>query len=328
MAISAENLLLSIVEEATYGVTPATPVFLETSIVSESLSADATFTESQMISGGTRGIPDTVMTQLATAGDLSRELVFEANTDLLFEALLGNKFGNDPHSNGTSADEVYDFVDLISLSIEKRWTMDATPTYNYHEYSGQVPSSGSLEFSPGEIITQNTTFVGSGIELGDTAIVGSTYTGEAGNSPMTTPKVTSMTLTTVDAENPVGWISSACFTNLGINIENNTRALSCIGSLSAREAVLGRINVTGTGSIYYASDDPIESLLAETEYGLLVEAADLAGNSYQFWLPRTKFTIANVNATGQSTDVMTEFTLQALESNTLKYTMRITKTTA
>lgn len=325
MATSAENLTLSIVRESVIGTTPVDPVWQKTGVVSESLIVEPTFTESEMMAGGTRGVTDTVLTQLATSGDINRELIYENATDMLLESLLGNTFGNDPHANGTDATQLYDYIQLLPLSIEKDWNLDGVD-HNYHRYVGQVPTSGSIEFAPGEIITHTTSFVGLGMSTEDAEIANSTYEDPSGNSPMAAPRVTSMTLTTTGTENPVAWMNAACFTQLNLSFENNTRALACIGSLSSREIALGRLNVTASGSLYYAADDPIDSMLMETEYGLVIEAEDLAGNSYKFFIPRVKFTVANVNATGQSTDVMTEFTLQALEYPATDYTIIITKT--
>lgn len=328
MAVSAENLLLSLVKETSLGTPPLTPAMMETPIVSESLVYDVTFTESEMISGGTRGVLDTVLTKMAASGDLTRELVYDPVTDILFEQLLGNAWGNDPHTNGIGADEVYDYTQIISTFIEKRWQIDDTPTYNYHHFKGQVPTTGTLEFAPGEIISHVTSLVGLGGNTADAPIAGSTYTPPAGNPPMTAPRVTSMAITQKGTKTPVSWMNAACFTNLTLTFENNTRALACIGSLESREIALGRLNVTGAGSIYYAADDPIDALLEETEYGLIVVAEDVPGNSYEFFFPRVKFTVANVNATGQSTDVMTEFTVQALEYPDTKYTAIFTRTPA
>jgi hypothetical protein len=326
MTVTAENLLLSIVKEVTPGVTPATPVFLEANITSESIAPDPTYTESEMIRGGTRGVTDTVLTQMSTGGDISRELVYEPTTKLLLETILGNLFGADPHTNGITASQLYDYTTLVSLSIEKKWQMDPTPTYDYHMFVGNVAASATIDFSPGEIITMSTSFVGLSYSLAKTGVTGATYTPPVGNPPMTTPLVTSIVLTDVGTETPVAWMSTVCFTELSLAFENNTRALACIGSLQAKEIAMGRLGITASGSIYYNSDVPLASLLNEQEFGLLIEAADAEDNKYKFFLPRVKFTSADVLATGQSSDVVTNFTLTALQDVAKKYSIIITAT--
>jgi hypothetical protein len=325
MAVSAENLKLSIIKEATLGITPATPAWLTTAIVSESLVLDATFTESEMITPQSRGVPASELTQTATSGDINRELIYEEVTDTLMEALVGNTWGTDPHGHTITTDELYDYTTIISLSAEKDWDMGGSN--NYHNLTGQVPASGSFEFAPGEIITHTTSFVGLSLLTADDPVAGATYTPVSGNPPMSAPRVTSMTLTDLGTSDPVSWMTDACFTNMTLALENNTRALACIGQLPSKEIALGRLNITGSGSLYYSGDEPLNSLLAETEYGLLINAEDSAGNFYKFFMPRCKFTIANVNATGQSTDVMAEITLQVLQEATLMYSIIFGRTT-
>ena len=327
MAVTAEQTQLSLIKEAIHGETPANPAFDVVNVVSESVAPEPTFTESEMITGGTRGIPDNVLTQLSVGGDLNRELVFEVTTELLFESLLGNEWGVDPIGNTTTADQLYDFTTLISATYEKRFLMDPAPTYNFHTYTGLVAATGTIDFAPGAIITQNTTLIGLGMTTYTVPLSGATYTQPVGNSPMTAPRVTSINITEAGTKTPVAWMSDACFSQLTITIENNTRALACIGQLENSSVALGRINVQGSGELYFNSSIPIESLLNETEYGLIVVAEDLDLNSYEFFMPRVKFTAVTDNVTGQSTDIMTTFTVQALQEPTLQYTIILTRAT-
>lgn len=325
MAVTSENLRLSIVKEASLGVDPVAPEYQVMQVTSESLAPSVTLTQSEMISPGTRGIPDATLTEASAAGDLNSELVYDPATELVFESLLGNEWGSDPLGNGVDLDAIYDYTTVVSLFSEKRWEV-TTGGFNYHQFKGLVASSGSLEFAPGAIISNNTSFVGLEMEVVAAEITTSVYNGPDGNSPMAAPRVTSMTLTTVDTETPVAWMSAACFTQLTLSIDNSTRALACIGEVHAKEISYGRINITASGSIYYAADDPLEDLLNETEYGLLISAEDLAGNFYKFFLPRVKFSSAQAVAEGQSQDVMTTFDLQAIESTVTNYTISISRT--
>lgn len=327
MAVTSENLRLALVREATLGVTPATPGFVETQITSETLAPDVTFTQSDMMAGGTRGVPSTVMTEASAGGDINRELVYETSTDLLWESLFGNVFGNDPHGNGIGGTELYDYIQIISHTVEKTWNMPPDgSTKNYHLFKGMVAASGTIEFAPGQIITNNISLVGLEFLTADDVIAGATYAPPAGNSPMTTPRVTSMNICDVDTRTPVAWMTEACFTQLTLAIDNTSRALACIGSLQAKEIAHGRINANASGSLYYAGDEPLDALMAETEFAVQVVAEDVEGNEYEFWFPRAKFTETTVLAQGQSQDVLTTFSMQLLESNVSSYSLYIKRT--
>jgi hypothetical protein len=193
-------------------------------------------------------------------------------------------------------------------------------------FSGCVADTFNLSITPNEIITGSFGFVGLAMTTPDTE-AGTTYN-DSGFAPvMTAPLVTGIELLSYTDDGslgtPVTWLSQSCFMGIDISLNNNGRGLPCIGFLGNKATSLGRLETSISGTIYYTGDEPLDALIDQTPYQFRVTCEDSEGNSYEFFFPRVKFSTATANASGTNTDVMVEFTMQALVDEFRKYSIYI-----
>ena len=69
-------------------------------------------------------------------------------------------------------------------------------------------------------------------------------------------------------------------------------------------------------------------MVAGTPSEITYDIADAAGNTYTFNFPRVKFNNPNVNASGNSQDVMASLTFQALIDSSEATDLKITRNPA
>lgn len=325
MVVSSDSLQVALVAEASPGVTPATPAFDLMRITGEGLIFENTSTNSAEMGGLSRGTKDTILTGAEVSGDINFELSKHVALENLVAAALANTWGNDPHTLSTTPDQVYDYNLTETFTIEKRWQMDDAPTYNYQRFIGCMTDTMSLSITPGEPITGSFGFVGNQMDLATAPIAGATYV-PAGTDPvMTAPLVTDVTLLDYETDLPVSWLSTACFTNVEMALTNNSRGIQCIGTLGNKSTVLGNLEITVSGSLYYSGNDPLQALIDQEQFVFVITTTDSVGNSYTWRIERVKFTTATVNATGTNEDVLVEFELQGLEDTTDPISMLVTR---
>lgn len=323
MSVSADSLRLAVVEEATLGVTPATPGYDLFRTTGEGLTYEVNTTQSEEMGGLNRGVKDSILVGAAVNGEISFEMSkFKAFEDMI-AACLGDDWGDDPLSvPGSTADNVYNASNRRTFTIEKRFTLDDSPTYAYHRFTGCLVDTMALSITPNETISGSFGFIGNEMVTDTAEVVGSTYAAAASAPVMTAPLVTGIELlspegiddtTGVVLGSPVDWTTNGCFTGMDIALSNNGRGLQCIGALGVAETVLGRFEGNMPGSLYYAGDEPLDALIDQTPYALRVTCTDDDGESIQFLFPYVKLSTGSVLASGTNTDVMTELTLEALE---------------
>lgn len=310
MPVSADDLQLSIVEQVSGDVIPTNPVFQVMRLTGEGLTFAYESTNSNELGGSSRGVRDSILTGGAVSGDLNFELHSSATMDNLLAALLGSDWGDDPLGLGITDDEVYVGSEKKIFLAEKRWLL-SPGNYDYHRFLGCVIDTLSLTITPGEPITGSFGLVGSTLETGLTAISGATYQ-SAGSSPvMTAPLVKSINL--YDEHGAlINDVQTTCFTSLGINAQNGTRGIPCVGTLGTRETVLGRFEATLDYSIYFSNDDMLDSLRDQSDMRIVIELEDSRGNSYTLEFPRVRVSTAEVNASGSGEDVLVTGQMTAL----------------
>jgi len=340
MAVSADSLRLAIVEEVIVGTTPTTPTWDLFRTTGEGITFEVTTTQSDEMGGINRGVKDNILTGATVTGEVTFELSKNKAFELLLSATMGSDWGSDPLTHpGTAADFVYDYQTRRTFTLEKRFTLTDAPTYAFNRFLGCLSDTLNISITPNEPITGAFGFIGEEMITSGTEIAGSNYD-QAGTAPiMTAPLVTGIELlepagiSDVDGT-PLGtevtWMVNSCFTGLDLAFTNNARGLQCIGVLGNNEVVLGRFEVTGTGSIYYAGNEPLDALIDQTEYMLRVTTDDGDGDQYIWTFPRVVFSASSALASGTNTDVMVEFTLQMLEyqSGTYAYTTGISRSGA
>lgn len=325
MPVSSDSLRIAIVAEATPGTTPATPTWETVRATGEGLTFEHETTLSAEMGGGSRGVKDSILAGGQVNGAINFEVSKNDALEALLAAALGSAWGFDTgYATTPTAEEVFDYDTLTTFTVEKRWKLDNVPTYSYHRYTGCLPNSLNLSITPNEPITGSIGFIGNARVIDTGEVASSTYNAAGTVAVMTAPLVTGINLYAYGGwASPLAWVTAACFTSLNLSVDNGSRGIACIGTLGNKETVLGKFNVQPSGSIYYAADDPLTGMEAQTEYGLQVTMTDSAANSYRLRFPRVKFATAGVVAGGQDTDVLTDFTMQALVDGSPANVMQI-----
>ncbi len=339
MPTPADSLRLGIALETAQGTLPGGSTFELFRTTGEGLSFEVTTTISDEISATSRGVTDSILTGATVTGEISFELADFDAFEMALTSMMASDWAEDPilagaaYPPGIGTDStIYDSDDMKSFTIEKRFT--STPldseaeTYLYQLFSGCVADTFNLSITPNEIITGSFGF------LGMSMVTPQDEAGVAYNDPglepvMTAPLVTGIELLTYTENgsegSPVAWLEGSCFTGIDITANNNGRGLVCIGTLGNKATSLGRFEVGISGSMYYVGDGPLDALIDQTPYQFRITCEDSEGNSYFFFFPRVKFATATALASGTNTDVMVEFTMQALVGSFGKYTMLVTR---
>ena len=309
MPVSADLVRLAEVPEAIYGEVPATPAFKQVRYTGESLS----FAPTTVLSAGMnpqRSVEDSILTGGSVTGTINYELSKEA----WYEDFLAGAMCNDWTTNALKVGTV-----LKSFTVEKTLPVGAGVT-DYHRIPGSIVNGFTLSIAPNAIVTGTFDMLGKSYDTESAAVAGSTYVAPALNPVFTAPLVTDIVIEGVPA---VG----KCFTSMVLTLNNNYRALECIGTLGAREMSMGRAEITFAFSLYYADATLLDYLTAQTELDISFTLTDSAtpANTYAYALHRVKLTQCNVVAGGTGTDVLAECVATALLDKTANTPLTITR---
>lgn len=302
---------------------PASPAFVLARLSSESLNFQPqTATSTELDASGQ--VRDSVLTGARTTGSvelpLSKHTYFEDALAAAFRNTWGTGLKGDgatvPTFTAVTADELIVGNVMQLFMLEKRFT-DPAGGFIYHRVNNAAVASVSLNIQPGAEITASVAYSGGTLDLVETLISGATYADPGTKPTFTAPDVAEITI--------AGVTGTLCFSSLAMEFNSNVRGIECIGTLGFREQVLGRFEATLTGSAYFASNDILDLLVAQTEFPCTVEVQDALGNSYEFFYPRCKMTSGSANASGTGQDVLVNVGIQALYNPNWGYTVKVTR---
>jgi hypothetical protein len=286
---------------------PASPTFVRARLSSESLAFQPTVSTSPELdpSGQVR---DTALTGARTTGNVelpvSRHAYFD---DTLASCFRGS----------WSANVLVPANTLDLYLLEKRFNNPAGG-YIYHRIVDSAVASMSVNITPGKEVMASVAYSGGQMTLTETILSGATYP-DPGTRPLfTAPEVSEISI--------AGITSTLCFTDLAMEFNSNVRGIECIGTLGFKEQVLGRFEATLRGSAYFASNDLLDYLLAQTTFASTVTIDDAQGNKYEFEFPRCKMTAGSAQATGTNQDVINNVSIQALYDPNTLCTVKVTRT--
>ena len=333
---------INYVEEDSYGVTPANPVFKALRNAGTTLGMDrSSITSSEITS--TRQITNTRLGNTAINGDVNGELSFLSYDDFL-EALIGHDRANfhgdtitvaaagetftdsasnlpifvvgedvsisgftNAGNNGTfevltstasvltvvedvtvdeAAGATVTIVSVVlkagtgrrSFTIERQFTNIATP--EWHGFKGCEANTLALEVAPDAIVTANFGFIGQAQEAIREAIIsGATYEDNYTTEPMDS-------FSGIVTE---GGGASAVVTSISPNIDNGISQNYVVGSVDTIKPSRGKINVSGSMTVFYESKALLEKFQNETESALVFTLV-MNSQTYQFDLPRIVYT--------------------------------------
>lgn len=267
---------LHYVAETTYGSTPATPSFTPLPHTGTTLAVTKDAIESEKIRGD-RQVEDFRHGNKTVGGDISAELEYEAFDDLL-EAVLCGTWATDVLKAGTTR---------RSFTIQRKFGDLAVP--EYHTYTGCEFNTLALSVSPNAMVGTTFGVIGKDLSLGTTAITGSTFGSDVGNSPFDsfTGSITE------------GGSSIATVTAIELNLENGIEPLFSVGSQTTNRPSIGRSRASGTLTTYFESKALYQKFLNETSSSIVLTLTDPDGNSYAIDLPNVKYNSGQPDVSGE-----------------------------
>jgi len=230
---------------------------------------------------------------------------------------------------GITTGEVLDETDaavikgfrLRNASTKKYYTIerhhaDLTPQL-YFQFQGMMVGQMSMNVAANAILTGNMTFIGKGLRnsIVATSSCGSSTTDANDNNVMNAVS----NVANIMEGSTLTALSGVYIQSLDFTLNNNLRGNAAIGTLGNTSVSLGRCEVGGSMNVYLVNKNLYDKYLAGTESGLSFRISELGvatGNTYVFTFPRVKFASDTVNAGGINTDVMENFTWQALRHAT------------
>ena len=298
MPISADLTQIAIIEEVTYGTTPATPAFLVFNVTGESLAGNAQTQTSNSLNAN-RQTSDSFLNGLDVSGSMEFEFSKSPALTLLLESAMGAET-----TESTTNRDLYVGNSQISFTIEKRFEDASDPgVYIYHRYRGCVANTVSINMSAGSEITGTVGIIGKDM-VTDTAIIASATYPAVTVDVFRAPDVDSIVLDNVGGT-LAPTLSTACITDTTININNNYRGIQCLGTLGNKEVVIGNFECTYSQTIFFSHSQLMDDFLAQVQVDEIITlGTDTEDNHYVFTTTNGKVSSNNVVAGGQGSDVV------------------------
>lgn len=318
MGYSADTSRLAFTKEATQGTTPTDAQFFNARVGSESIGLDVNTTESVELNPN-RGVTDAVLAGATSSGGMEGELVYSDLWDLLFSSVHGTAWATDNLDVGNI---------IETYSVEKTFDDGATP---YEQlYQGVSISSYNVSISPNSPIGLTWTTVG-GTMLDPIGGAPGTPTYDGETVTLTqAPVMTAHRSTTTWG----GGANGLCITALDLTVDSQNRGIQCISDLGDKEVALGKLKVTGTASVYFASNAIMQEFLDASEQAVTIACRDrdtatipLPRHTYTWTLPRVKWTAGATNITGTGEDIINEMEFEALVDSGAGYSVRLSRLT-
>lgn len=189
-----------------------------------------------------------------------------------------------------------------------------------HVLRGMHVNQFDLAVATGAVITGTIGMIGKNLSTDDNYPVGTSYTAAPTNDIMT--GVDGVLAISEGGQQALG---AACATNFSMSMQNNLRALSCIGVLGASSIGVGSFVLTGSLTRYFRDNREMDKYLNATRSSLYVAFEDNAGNQYVVDIPSLKYTSGGAPTGGQNSDIVVELDYQALLDPVEGITVRICK---
>ena len=299
------------IEEVTLGETPVdSNNWKETRYTSETLTASPETTTSQEIRSD-RAIQDMYKVNESITGGFNFEL--SANTyDDFFEAVLAGTWTADTGFDTLEQGNLY-----RSYTIEKEFS----DIGRFIQFKGMRAGTMSLDLAFGSIITGSVMFAGTGGVTATTSLVG------VGSSEALTSTTAMNASSDVGSVKIDGLETDICINTLSFTMENNLRAINCIGKAAPKDQRLGTCNITGSAGMYLTAESfaLYEKALLNGDISLEYTVTD-GTNSYTFLLPRVKLSGDAPQSGGLDQDVMFTANFTALIDTVENTPIRITRT--
>jgi hypothetical protein len=268
----------SLVLEAAYGTTPATPALLRTPITGTTLALTKGTIESEIIQAN-RQIVDVRHGNRQVGGEISGELIYGAFDDMLEAVFCGT----------WTANALIPGVTRRSYSMLRQYT-DLLPAANpCHLFLGCEFNTLQFALAPETMLKLTFGVVGRAVMIGGTPPVGAVFTPAATLKPFDS-FTGALTVDTL----PVAYV-----TELTLTIENGLEPRFAVFSDLMNRPKIGRTRVTGTLTAYFEDSAMLVAFNNAVKRALAFTVSDLGGNDYIFTLPSILLTGGGVDVAGE-----------------------------
>jgi hypothetical protein len=300
---------LADVTEATIGTTPATPAFQIMRYVSADVRPAKQVEVTDEIRAD-RNVADIVDVGRNVAGTINTLLSY-STYDTWLARLLCSTWSSNVLVNG---------ITHAAGSLEFMYEQGATDTFV--RFRGSRFNTLDLMFEARKSVTANWGIMGIDAPAPATAIItGATYaaatTTEVFNAGL---NVSDLTISGITASPKVQKAS--------IKITNNIYQNDVIGSYAPYSHGLGRLEVTGSLTVYFENKDTYEAILNHSDVGIAIELTDAAGNSYLIEMNKVKLIDGGPTVAGNGRAVLMEVPFQAKYDSGTAGQIKITRTPA
>jgi len=199
-----------------------------------------------------------------------------------------------------------------SYTVEKAFADVST----FHVYKGMRVTSLGLNFQSQAILTGSMGFTGKS-QIASTTATASAVTAASTNEVMNA----SGNVARIWEGSQV--VTGVVFQNVTLDLNNNPREQTRVGSDALAGVATGRCEITGGLSAYFEDNTLINKFIAGTASSFRFQVTDADGNSYIFTIPRTKYTDFTITATGPNNDVMQAGSWGATVDSTGTYAIQI-----
>jgi hypothetical protein len=205
------------------------------------------------------------------------------------------------------------------FTVEKN-TPDAAGTNYFTQFTDMQVGSMNMTIAQGAIVNGSFTLLGSEDPVNASVSLDTNGYAPAPTFPVYN-SLANVSAVSIDGS-PAGNVESVNFT-----VTNNLREQRAIGNVAPAGVASGQFVVTGTVSIYFATNALYNKFINDTSFSLSVTLDDLTdvtnGNQYTMVFPKCKFGNVTKNITGNNADVLLQGDFQAILDGTLAGTMSI-----
>ena len=301
--------------EVTYGDIPAAGTWDTMVYTSEGLSATTNTTLSQNIRAD-RMDSDMPLVSATSGGAVNIEFAPSLYDDFLEAAMCSSWVADQP---AVGDQQLKVGTTDSSFSFEKRFE----DISKYITFAGQRVGQFSLSMTYGSILTGAITFAGSTV---DTPAVAPSDGGTVNPATLVDVYNASSDVGTVKID---GVATDICIQALTIDINNNLRDRTCLGSLYPTDQNKGSVTVSGTVEMYLSAEsfEFYKNVLTNTDVSLEYTVTD-GTTAYTFLLPRVKLSGDSPVAGGKDQDVMLSLSYTGLVDGVENSSLVISKSPA
>lgn len=312
---SSSNLIeLRYINEAVFGVTPATPALKLLRLTGESLNAGLQTAISEEIRSD-RNVQDLVQVGSDAGGSVEFELSHGSFDDLFCGAL-----GQDDlvwSADGAGFESIVNQAgSALSFTVQKNLKDLVNQFFNF---TGMRVNTMSLAIGPNKIVTGSFGFMGKEGARAGAQFAGATFPAGSSSTPMN--GAAGVSLNQIDAAAITGGLM-----NFTLNTNNNYRAQDAVGSLGAVGIVPGRFEVTGDLEVYFADGGLYDKFQNMTPFSVVITMLQ-ATEEMKVTVPAAKFETAEVVAQGTDTDIMLKASYRGLYDAGIGGSVKLTRTT-